>query len=229
MIQLRNFGDKRQTSWCAFCGGLTENKDHCPSLVFLDKPYPDNLQKVLSCLDCNESFSKDEEYMACLLEAVIAGSADPEKIGRKKIQRSLQNQSLLKKRISSSMIVQDDGSVFFRPDEKRFINVITKLAKGHCLFYLNEPHFSSPDYISIKPFPMMSAKEREFFESPTNIDLLPEVGSRAMQNIIEGSSDILGGWVVVQPDRYRYTWNSKNGITIKIVIREYLAASVTWN
>lgn len=43
MKQLLNYGNQRQTFFCAFCGGNTETKDHVPSKVFLDTQYPENL------------------------------------------------------------------------------------------------------------------------------------------------------------------------------------------
>lgn len=69
MEQLRSFGDTRQLSFCAYCGGSTESRDHVPSPVLLDEPYPDNLPVVGACVDCNQSFSIDEEYIACAIDS----------------------------------------------------------------------------------------------------------------------------------------------------------------
>lgn len=80
MDHITNFGDERQTFNCAFCGGETESRDHVPSKVFLDKPYPEQLPVVPSCNDCNNGFSIDEEYLACLLESVKAGTTETNKI-----------------------------------------------------------------------------------------------------------------------------------------------------
>jgi hypothetical protein len=46
MEQLPNFGDQRTLAYCAFCGGETGTRDHCPSRIFLDQPFPDNLPVV---------------------------------------------------------------------------------------------------------------------------------------------------------------------------------------
>lgn len=81
--------DKRLLKSCIYCGGSPDTRDHVPSKVFLDKPYPDNLPVVACCLDCNRSFSLDEEYVACFIECVIAGSTSPDAIQRERISRKL--------------------------------------------------------------------------------------------------------------------------------------------
>jgi hypothetical protein len=75
MEQLENFGDERQSAYCVHCAGQTDTRDHVPSRVLLDEPYPPNLPVVPACRDCNEEASADEEYVACLVECTLAGSA----------------------------------------------------------------------------------------------------------------------------------------------------------
>src|SRR3972149_4322214 len=98
MEQLTNFGDKRTLAFCAFCGGKTGTRDHCPSRVFLDEPYPENLPIVPACSSCNAGFSADEEYLACFVSCVIAGSTDPEAMAREKTKRILKEKPLLRAR-----------------------------------------------------------------------------------------------------------------------------------
>ncbi len=88
MQNLRCYGDSRYKGFCIHCGGPYETDDHIPSKVLLDEPYPGNLMVCPSCSDCNNSFSLDEEYFACLLECVIAGEAEPPKLRRKKSLKS---------------------------------------------------------------------------------------------------------------------------------------------
>lgn len=89
MEQLPNYGDIRQLARCVYCGGNTETRDHVPSKVLLDEPYPTNLPRVPACQHCNESFSMDEEYIACLIECVLIGSANVDHIERQKVRRIL--------------------------------------------------------------------------------------------------------------------------------------------
>jgi hypothetical protein len=76
------YADQRILAFCAFCGGETGTRDHCPSRVLLDEPLPSNLPVVPACAACNSSFSGDEEYVACLISCVVAGSTDPEAMSR---------------------------------------------------------------------------------------------------------------------------------------------------
>lgn len=66
-----------------------------PSKVLLDEPYPINLAVVPSCDKCNNSFSPDETFLACLLECICSDSCDPEKLTRNKIQRILTEKPFL--------------------------------------------------------------------------------------------------------------------------------------
>ncbi|NMM43602.1 hypothetical protein HH303_03875 [Rhodospirillaceae bacterium KN72] len=83
MVQkFQNWGDNRNKGTCVHCGAPNETRDHAPSIIFLDDPLPSDLPVSPSCARCNQGFSDDELYLAALLESVISGTADPEKIGR---------------------------------------------------------------------------------------------------------------------------------------------------
>ena len=78
MDQLRDYADSRLIQDCIYCdGGHQETRDHVPSKAFLDSPFPDNLPVVPSCHACNHGFAVDEEYLSCLIECCLAGSANP--------------------------------------------------------------------------------------------------------------------------------------------------------
>ena len=48
--------------FCIYCGKPSNTREHCPSKVFLEKPYPDDLPVLPACFECNNSFSSDELY-----------------------------------------------------------------------------------------------------------------------------------------------------------------------
>ncbi len=91
MQNLKCYGDSRNKGFCVHCGGPDETDDHVPSKVLLDEPYPENLMVCPSCLNCNNALSVDEVYLACLLECVLAGEADPSKLLRPKISNVLEH------------------------------------------------------------------------------------------------------------------------------------------
>lgn len=223
--QLPNYGDDRNKGWCVFCGGPEETRDHAPSRVFLDEPYPDNLPVLPSCLACNTSFSLDEEYLACLIECARTGSVGDARAARPKIDRTLQRKASLESRLAAARVETADG-IIWTPDEKRVRNVIVKLARGHVAFEQNEPRLDEPISVAIRPVCTMTPEAREEFEVPPNTGLWPEVGSRAMHRILV-SAEGDHPWIEVQPDRYRYLV-APGPFMVRIVIAEYLAAEIIW-
>ena len=224
--QLPNFGDDRNKGWCVFCGGPDETRDHAPSRVFLDEPYPKNLPVVPSCEICNGSFSLDEEYLACLIECARTGSVDQARAARTKVGRTLNRKGALAARLASARHESADG-IIWRPEDERVRNVIVKLGRGHVAFEQNEPRVDEPTSVSILPLCVMTNAEREEFESSPDTGLWPEVGSRAMHRILVGAESEYP-WMEVQPQRYRYMVSS-GPFMVRVVIAEYLAAEVLWD
>ena len=228
MNQVKNFGDKRQTAFCAYCGGPTETRDHVPSRVLLDEPYPDNLPVVPACKSCNSSFSKDEEYLACLVECALRGVVGGDGIGRLKIRRILQERPSLAARMERACTAAD-GHVLFGVEHNRVRNVVLKLARGHATFELNEPQIQEPNSVVFIPLHTISDEARRSFETPPSGSRLmgwPEVGSRAMVRLVESTPGY--EWVAVQPGQYRYL-ACASPVTVRIVIGEYLACEVVWD
>lgn len=154
MEQLPNYGVVRTLAYCAFCGGQTGTKDHCPSKVFLDEPLPTNLFVAATCFECNNGFSADEEYLACLIACVVAGASEPKNIEREKIRRILTAKPALKARIEQSQSMPD-GRATFMPEWDRVRKVLIKLAKGHALYELHELCTEEPDYFALQPLTLM--------------------------------------------------------------------------
>lgn len=230
MQQLRCYGDDRNKGFCVHCGGPSETVDHVPSKVLLDEPYPENLMAASACRKCNNGLSLDEEYLACLLECVIAGDTVPEQLHRAKITRILRKNSSLLARLERARMGSPAGTVW-APESDRVNRVVLKLARCHAAFELNDPQLHEPSHLGIKPLPLMTDDERAAFErDDQGFDVWPEVGSRAMQRILVTGTDALDeGWFVVQEGNYRFRTSQSNGLTVKIVLREYLGCEVAWD
>lgn len=228
MQQIPNFGDERNKGWCVFCGGPQETRDHAPSRVFLDEPYPENLPVLPACQACNNSFSLDEEYLACLIECARAGSVEQACSARPKVAKALAHKPPLASRLSAARVETSDA-IIWRPEEDRVRNVVVKLARAHVAFEQNEPQLDDPVGVSIIPLCGMAEDGRADFEASPDSGGWPEVGSRAMHRILVGAEGEFP-WIEVQPGRYRYlVATGSGGITVRIVIAEYLAAEVTWD
>jgi len=77
----------------------------------------------------------------------------------------------------------------------------------------------------------MTEDERAAFErDDEGFDVWPEVGSRAMQRVlVMGADAFVEGWLAVQEGNYRFRASQTNGLTVKIVLREYLGCEIVWD
>lgn len=237
MRQIEDNADRRQKAWCIHCGGwitqLKTNKDHAPSKVLLDKPFPENLPLMKVCQPCNQGFAEDEEYVGAFLGAVLAGSTEPEKQVVDRAATTFRSNPALRGRVERAkrtyMTHGGDERVYWVPEEDRVRNVILKNARGHAYFEISEPMLEEPTHIWFRPLLSMKPSERDEFEEvgwPSG--LLPEVGSRMMTRVMT-FEDLDDGWVVVQDDVYRYAVRQEGRMLVRIVMREYLAAEVFWD
>lgn len=226
------FIDERLTRQCIYCGGFPETVEHVPSRILLDNPLPENLPVVDACRECNTSFSLDEEYLACLLECVAAGTTEPTELSREKIKKSIARNGRLKSNLEQCRRIDGNGNIWWQPDEKRVKRIIVKLARGHTAYELGELLDEEPDFFSMRAIPTMSEAELQNFETPNDDYQLiwPEIGSRAFLRATGKSIPPKkeGHWFVVQRNRYRYWIDWQNGVEVRMMIGEYLACQIIW-
>lgn len=241
MKQLLPFADDRLINNCIFCGATADTRDHIPSRILLDSPYPENLPVVGACEICNQGFSIDEQYLVCLLECILAGSTEPEKMKRPSVARALKRAPALKARIEACKS-EIDGQIIFNPEEERIKNVVLKLARGHAAFELSQPCKEEPDHYWCCSLQSLDQETQDIFDEAHVQQLFGEIGSRNMQRMFfvevrpmseVGGEEVLhllvNDWVDVQEGRYRYlAIDDVNGIIIRIVISDYLACEVRW-
>jgi hypothetical protein len=235
MNHIEEFADQRQKSWCIHCGGwiseLETNRDHVPSRGLLKKPYPDCLPVVQVCQRCNGSFSFDEEYLIVFLGAVLAGTTDPELQLRQEAATILRRSPKLRERIEGSKKTcrtpGGETKIIWKPEENRVRRVIVKNARGHAFFEVGEPMLSEPEHVWFAPMESLTDDERRRLEDVSFAGGWPEVGSRMMTRLATGE-DLSDGWVIVQDGVYRYVVSKSDGMLVKVVLFEYLAAEVYW-
>lgn len=241
MEQLNNLADNRLISGCIYCEGTSDTRDHVPSKCLLEQPFPDNLPVVGCCDSCNQNFSKDEQYFVCLIESVLCGSTNPEKIGRPSVARIMQNSPALRQRIENSKI-EVDCQIAFVPEIERINNVMLKLARGHAAFELSQPCRTKPNHFWCGPILSLPKECREAFNSAHFQQISGEIGSRNMQRFLvtqitrltengeqQNIGMIINNWIDVQDGRYRFLAIEDMGqIVIRIVIAEYFACEVAW-
>jgi hypothetical protein len=223
--------DERHAAFCVFCGDVPTTREHAASRVLLDDTLPDDLPLVGSCFRCNNGFSRDEEYLACLIDCVIRGTAEPEKVKRPKVRASLLHSPALAARIAAARTEDPSGRLIWKPEEERVCSVIVKLARGHVAHQYSEPQFDDPTSVMVMPLEVMTDEQREEFETVPASELYPEIGSRAFMNMFVVGDEVLSaddGWTVLQEGRYRYAVALPEQPTVRIVLSEYLAAEVVW-
>lgn len=242
MEQLNNFADNRLINGCIYCGSVADTRDHTPSKAFLEIPLPENLPVVGACRACNAGFSKDEEYVVCLIESAIAGTTDPECIKRPGVANILRRAPALRARLEAAKS-SIDGVTQFAVEPDRVKNVVMKLARGHAAFELSQIRRDEPTSFWCRPKQTMSKEEWDDFDASHVTELFGEVGSRGLQRLMvtqvnlinpqTGEEETMGllinDWVEVQDDCYRYlAIDDQDGVKIKIVIAEYLACEISW-
>jgi len=157
--QIEDFGDNRNKGWCVYCGGPDETRDHVPSRVLLDEPYPPELPVLPACAACNRAFSCDEAYLACVIECALTGSVESAK-ARRKVCDMLTRSAALATRLAAARY-ERDGEIGFNPEPERVRAIILKLARGHAAFENNEPRVDDPESVRFAPITAMNESERE--------------------------------------------------------------------
>lgn len=238
MDRIEEFVDDRQKSWCIHCArslaDLETNEDHVPTKSLLVKPRPHHLPVVTICRECNNEFSRDEQYAVTFLSCVLSGSADPERQSNASAARALTKSAPLRAMIEKTKTeYQTQGGearIVWRPDMARMHRVILKNARGHAYFEYGEPILEPPDHIWAIPLESMSESDRANFKGGNNSGELaawPEVGSRMMTRVWTGQ-DMDDGWVVVQEGVYRYAVQQTGLLRVRSIWSEYLATEVQW-
>ena len=224
------FIDDRFPGICAYCGAVTDSRDHVPSRILLDEPYPNNLPVAESCIQCNQGFSLSEEYSACLIECVIQGTTIPNSNFRSKVAETLVSRPSIRQRIELGKEVDENNNTIWKPELERVTEVVLKLARGHVSYELGIQHIESPEIIEIFPIQVMSEEQIELFFSLENEvgHLYPEIGSRAFINSLTGKATAYDQWHIIQSDRYQYALGQSCGDWVKIVLINYLACYVVW-
>lgn len=228
--------DKSREKGCIYCGKPATTREHIPSKAFLIEPYPEDLATLPACFECNNGFSKDEEYVSCFLDALKA-AVYQNYTQRPDIVRRLERNAKLKDLLDEQIKIED-GQVYYNIDENRLCGILIKLAKGHASFEFDHISFDDSD-ITVRYnfiFNMSEDSVRKFEEIP-EMKLFPEVGSRSctgeyiIQNLDTGEAAAFMFWNDVQDNQYRYqvSYNDVGGICVKIVIYEMLYCRVDFD
>lgn len=230
MRRLDCYGEDRVLNGCFHCGAAATTVDHTPPKVLLDRPYPDEMIAVPACYECNNAASLDESWLACLVECTVTGEVEAERVSREAVAKILARSPALAASFAAIRLIDEHGTTF-RPDLGRVARIVTKIARAHAAYELHEHFEHMPTSVEVFPLPLLSDTALHDFETLCGggFAMWPEVGSRAMQRLVEGYPGDRPGWVVVQEGRYRYMAGVEDGYVVRMVLSEYLGCKVTWD
>ncbi|MDR7865773.1 MAG: hypothetical protein RIN56_03090 [Sporomusaceae bacterium] len=234
--------DKESYSECIYCGTKADSREHIPSKVFLERPYPENLAIVPACSTCNNSFSKDELFLSILVEKLKIKYYDKGYIPSMEIITRINNNTKISNEIDNA--VEADRINQF---EKRISRILFKLAIGHAVYEISEGYCIKDINVDYSFLPDMTNQELDEFCQPyiLNGELYPEVGSRVYDRIMVLEFDLVSNneakekykaqvlildWVDVQQSKYSYTgYRFGNEIEVKMIINDFLYSKVVIN
>ena len=229
------YWDHNKENGCIYCGRHATTREHVPSKTLLLEPYSDNLPTIPACFECNNGFSEDEEYFVCYLEILKSNIYTGWEISDRTKNILAQKPQL--ESLIYSQIKLIDGKVSFNIDRKRLLRIINKLATCHVGYEFDVVDFDGPIQTEFNFAFNLSTEYREKFESPQVMTAIPEISSRfscnfyVAENIETGEKILLNDWFEVQENRYKYHvyLNEQGGVSVKIVILDYLYCQVDFN
>lgn len=241
MEEIDDYSDARNKAWCIHCGvtlsTVISNRDHVPTQSFLLQHLmtPKEIEALpvtFVCKKCNEGFSPSEQYFVALINSVLVGSSDPNRHTNPRSAGILRGSKPLRRDLRRAMKEYQtnggDTRAIWDVDIERLKPAIIKNARGHIYFEWGEPMFGAPSQVGFQPLELMNNEVRDTFESDFGDPIWPEVGSRMMTRMIEGQ-DMNAGWIVVQPNWYRYTVFQRDGLVCRFVVAEYLGIEIGWS
>ena len=104
--------NKSSSNGGIYCGGKATTREHVPSKAFLVELYPEDMATMPACFDCNNGFSKDEEYVSCYLEVLKAAIYPGYSISESVEKRLARNERLA--HAINEQIQKDEEKICFR-------------------------------------------------------------------------------------------------------------------
>lgn len=224
--------DKKGQFKCIYCYEKADSREHIPSKVFLNEPFETNLAILPSCKSCNNSYSENEQYLACLIDYVQCKMSNLKAVKRSKIQKAFNVRPHIKNQLEESTKYNDNGDIeYIEIDDNKIQKILLKLSIGHATYSLSSIHLGEPSAINYKFFPQLTNDEMYNFNLEPICDVLPEIGSRGGTYIsILNDAIPLATWNIIQDNQYRFlAFNNKNSTIVRVVIGEYFYLEVIWD
>jgi hypothetical protein len=142
------------------------------------------------------------------------------------IRTRYKNWTSLEARILDNLSRDTNGQISINLENARILNVLRKFATCHMLFETGTKLYDPPSHISYMFLHQMSDQQYNDFNNPVQDAILPEIGSRLFQRILNDGGN---RWKIVQEGRYRYYVNAGTTMFVWLVIRELLFCEAVWD
>lgn len=228
--------NKRFDSICIYCRtNVANSREHLPSRIFLDTPYPEGYSIVPACEECNGGFSPGEVYVSSFIDKLRNALSNNRIPLREKTISAINHDKDLA-RIINEQIQTENEKIIVNYEPELFSKILIKLAKGH-LCQAQDKVFESDCSVecNFKLKPDLSKDELYHFEELPLVDKASECGSDFTHSllIVEGiglPSQIFVPWNEVQDGNYRcLTYFEHDNYVARIVICETLFAEVLFS
>jgi len=230
ILELLKYNKKNQFK-CIYCYEEADSREHIPSKIFLNEPYESNLAILPSCIKCNNAFSENEQYLACLIDYVQYKLSKLKTVKRKKIEKTFKTRPHIKNEFEKSTKYTNDGNLeYIEFSHERIKTILLKLSIGHAIYSLSSICLGEPSFINYKFYIQLTKDEMANFNLEPISNIIPEFGSREgiyISMLDEGIP--ITTWNIVQNGQYRFlAYEDKGSTNIRIVIGEYFYIEVIW-
>ncbi len=183
------------------------------------------------CEKCNQGSSKDEVYVACVIDAALHGTVIDASLLRPKVAAALRHSQPLTDRLRQAERRASDGKcIGFDCEPVRMRRVLEKIARGLVAFEDGDAQVGSDAEVVWSALGQMTAQARSaFMNAPSQ--LLPEVGSRAFIHLTKTGFDSPRQWTTLQPGRFSFLVDRplEGALGVRMLFSEYLAGQCVFS
>lgn len=230
LSQLKNrlvFSRRSKDMLCIYCGESAHTREHCPPRSFFpEHDFPDNLRVLPACENCNRGFSHAEEIVRDYLNCIY------DRFGNNKSTDGYSDV------IRGYAELTEQNKTLIEEAEIVFI----KVAQGLAIYEMSDcfgDYGWSSEITGFICKHWIDHDKWDRLDNPINIDVFPELGTRASDGffilpILEIDGEVSLGslstmWTVLKEDVFSYvTWLEDDIIKVRMILRDFFYVEVNF-
>lgn len=206
---------------CIYCGENAQTREHCPpKSFFLEHDFPDNLRVLPACEKCNKGFSHDEEivrdYLNCTYDRFFhkVSERDYSPVINEDVEWTEKNRWPVEVAERIFLKVAQGLAIYELSDCFGDYGWIPKVSKFICKHWVSQKEWASLD-------------------EPIVLDVFPELGTRASNElfIIQMEANAIAAcvvmWTELKENVFSYvTWMQDDVIRVRMILRDFYYVEV---